>query len=142
MCWITNSLLKFFSVLSQYANFKVFDCRVFPYLCDYSLNKLSPRSKPCIFLGCSSIYKGFRCFDLVASRTYITRHAQFDEFNFPFTNDCANPSNSSNLDFSEFLEPQVTLPKNGQPRPIAPCVSSPNSILSNAQPRPINLDLL
>lgn len=39
----------------NYAIFKPFGCRVFPYLRDYAANKISPHSRPCIFLGYSSI---------------------------------------------------------------------------------------
>ena len=38
---------------AHYDNFHPFCCRVYPYLRDYMLNKLSPCSIPCIFLGYS-----------------------------------------------------------------------------------------
>lgn len=59
----------------NYANFKPFGCRVFPYLRDYAAHKLEPRSRPCIFLGYSSIYKGFRCYDPESFRVFTTHHA-------------------------------------------------------------------
>lgn len=68
----------------NYENFHPFGCRVYPCLRDYAPNKFSPRSLPCIFLGYNTTYKGFRCFDSHTSRTYITRHACFDEIYFPF----------------------------------------------------------
>ena len=67
-----------FSAIPHYANFRAFGCRVYPYLRDYSANKLSPRSTPCIFIGYSNQYKGYRCLDPSTSRIYKTRHAQFD----------------------------------------------------------------
>lgn len=80
----------------------------------HASHKLSPRSTPCIFLGYSSIYKSFWCFDPNTSRIYVTRHAQFDEFDFPFANNSPNLSNASNLDFSKFFESQVFYTQNGQ----------------------------
>ncbi|KAJ0494958.1 putative RNA-directed DNA polymerase [Helianthus annuus] len=69
----------------SYSNFRVFGCRVFPFLRDYTKHKLLPRSEPCIFIGYSPKYKGYRCLDPITSRIYMTRHAKFDEENFPFS---------------------------------------------------------
>ena len=81
-----------FSMTPNYGNFRVFGCRVFPYLWDYSSHKLAPRSAPCVFLGYSTQYKGYKCLDLSTKRVYITRHAQFDETYFPFQ---GHPSTAS-----------------------------------------------
>lgn len=43
----------------NYAIFKPFGCRVFPYLRDYVENKLAPRSRPCIFWATTSSIRGF-----------------------------------------------------------------------------------
>lgn len=48
-----------YGVSPNYAIFRPFGCRVYPYLRDYSTHKLAPRSRPCIFFGYSSIHKGF-----------------------------------------------------------------------------------
>lgn len=48
-----------FDVCPNYAIFRSFGCCVFSYLRDYARDKLSHRSRPCIFLGYSSITKGF-----------------------------------------------------------------------------------
>lgn len=44
----------------DYNTFRTFGCRLFPYLRHYSEHKLAPRSIPCVFIGYSSKYKGFR----------------------------------------------------------------------------------
>lgn len=43
-------------------------------------NKFEPRSISCVFMGYSSMYKGFQCLDPVSFSIYITRHAKFDDF--------------------------------------------------------------
>ena len=97
-----------FEVLSgkppNYANFHPFGYRVYPCLRDYAPHKFSLCSLPCIFLGYSSSHKGFRCFDTTTSRTYITRHARFDENFFPFSNTFSHIFISA-IGFSNFYEP-------------------------------------
>lgn len=68
-----------------YKNFKVFGCRVFPYLRPYTSHKLEPISNECVFFGYISQYKGYKCLDPSTNRVYITRHAHFDESGFPFS---------------------------------------------------------
>lgn len=68
-----------FSCKPSYSNFRAFAFRVYPYLRDYAANKLRLRSLPCIFLGYSPQYKGYKCLDPTTSRIFITRHARFDE---------------------------------------------------------------
>ena len=45
----------------KYSSLRVFDCRCFPYLRSYSSDKLKPRSLPCVFLGYSDQYRGYKC---------------------------------------------------------------------------------
>lgn len=72
--------------------FRVFGCRVFPYLRDYSPHKLAPRSTPCIFIGYSTNYKGYRCLDPTFNRIYTTWHTQFDEATFPYASSSSSKS--------------------------------------------------
>ena len=102
----------------NYENFHPFGCRVYPCLRDYAPHKFSPRSLPCIFLGYSSSHKGFRCFDTITSRTYITRHARFDENFFPFSHN-SSAATLANIDFSHFFEPCALEP--------SPSTSSPTT---------------
>ncbi|RVW27169.1 Retrovirus-related Pol polyprotein from transposon RE1 [Vitis vinifera] len=44
----------------DYSMLRTFGCLCFPYLRDYSPNKLSPKSTPCVFLGYNTLHKGFR----------------------------------------------------------------------------------
>ena len=116
-----------FEVLSgkplNYANSHPFGCRVYPCLRDYAPHKFSPYSLPCIFLGYSSSHKGFRCFDTATSRTYITRHARFDENFFPFSN-TFSPTSISPIGFSKFYEPYSLEPPSSTSSPTTTQVST------------------
>ena len=49
----------FFGKQPDYSMLLTFRCLCFPHLKDYSPNKLSPKSASCIFLGYSTLHKGF-----------------------------------------------------------------------------------
>ena len=86
-----------------YINFHPFGYRVYPCLRDYAANKFSPRSIPCIFLGYSPSYKGYRCLDPLTSKIYVTPHAKFDELNFPLIPN-SHAQSPASLDLSSFSE--------------------------------------
>ncbi|KAJ9538664.1 hypothetical protein OSB04_031397 [Centaurea solstitialis] len=115
-----------YSQTPNYHTFRAFGCRVFPYLRDYSENKLSPRSLPCIFIGYSPKYKGYWCLDPVTSRVYISRHASFDETNFPFAN-CPETQSVSQLQVVTFLDvaPLAKSPTMPTNPPISPSSITP-----------------
>ena len=65
---IPSSMIKYkssFEVLfhktPDYSIFKPFGCLCDPYLRPYTKTKLDFRSTPCIFLGCNTKYKGYKC---------------------------------------------------------------------------------
>ena len=112
-----------FGCSPNYNVFRVFGCRVFPYLRDYAPHKLAPRSLECIFLGYDTQYNGYRFLDLATSRIYTTRHAQFDETNFPFSGQVA-PIDLAKLLFSSYCDG----PSTGEPpRPVS-TVTPPNQM--------------
>lgn len=134
---------QIFSQSPDYANFRTFGCRVYPYLRNYAAHKLSPRSLPCIFLGYCTQYKGFECHDLKTSRVYVTRHARFDEANFPFKNDTLHvnlhslPWQSFSDDSSTTFIPSQTTVTSSNPNPtsdytqtpIGPCCDPPTTTI-------------
>lgn len=109
----------------NYEKFHPFGCRVYTCLRDYASNKFSPRSSPCIFLGYSCSYKGFRCLDPSTSRIYIMRHAQFDETLFPFSG-LPSSITQRDLEYFSFDEPEVVVSNSSSP-PAEVVVSSPRS---------------
>ncbi|KAG6415796.1 hypothetical protein SASPL_123214 [Salvia splendens] len=86
-------------------------------------DKLSPQSRPCIFLGYSSMYKGFRCLDPTSHQIFITRHAQFDETLFPFSSESSS-SSPSNMDIVSFMDEASLLSTSASPTPSVPTPST------------------
>lgn len=74
-----------FSKAPDYKFLRIFGCLCFPFLRPYTTHKISFRSAPCVFLGYSPSYPGYRCLDTSTGRLYIVRHVQFDESTFPFS---------------------------------------------------------
>ena len=69
----------------DYTFFKVFGCACWPHLRPYNDRKLEFRSKKCVFLGYSSLHKGYKCLHVPTNRVYISRDVVFDENVFPFS---------------------------------------------------------
>jgi hypothetical protein len=80
----TSPLERFFHTPPNYSMLRVFGCACWPHLQPYNKHKLSFRSKECVFLGYSSLHKGYKCFDPDSGRIYISREVIFDENVFPF----------------------------------------------------------
>ncbi|RVX11445.1 Retrovirus-related Pol polyprotein from transposon TNT 1-94 [Vitis vinifera] len=79
----------FFMLFKQYPEYRslrIFGCQCFPYLRDYGKNKFSPKTYPCVFIGYSSLHKGYRCLHPSTKRVYISRHVIFNENCFPYDN--------------------------------------------------------
>ena len=68
----------------NYSSLRVFGSRCFPYLRRIGRNKFDPKSLPCVFLGYSEFYKGYRCFHPPTGKVYLSRDVVFDEKIFPF----------------------------------------------------------
>jgi hypothetical protein len=73
--------------------FFVFGCACWPNLRPYNNQKLAFRSTQCVFLGYSSMHKGYKCLDRSSDRIYISRDVVFDEAIFPFASS-STPSDS------------------------------------------------
>ncbi|KAJ0474222.1 putative RNA-directed DNA polymerase [Helianthus annuus] len=117
-----------FDQVPNYSNFRVYGCRVFPYLRDYAKHKLEPRSLPCIFLGYSTSYKGFRCLDPSTNRVFISRLARFNKSSFPFQ-DTNDSKELHNFLLTTFYEDTPTAPHTPSPSYSDPASSvSPDNL--------------
>lgn len=140
-----------FHTVPNYEVFRIFGCRVFPYLLDYSPYKLAPRSTPCIFLGYCTQYKGYKCLDPTSQHIYTTRHAQFDESIFPYTG-VTSSSDLATIAFTTFDDqgtpsmPTVPNINNNSSSTVvssttsSPCKLCPTLPLSVPQHQPVATD--
>jgi hypothetical protein len=95
-------LQRLFDLPPNYSMLKVFGCACWPHLRAYNKHKLAFRFKEYVFLGYSSLHKGYKCLDIDSSRIYISRDVIFDEDVFSFARTKSTPSQpqpdeSSNL---------------------------------------------
>jgi histone deacetylase 1/2 len=68
----------------NYNSLRIFGCTCWPNLRHYNTHKLAFRSIRYVFLGYSSLHKGFKCLEPSTGRVYISRDVVFDENVFPF----------------------------------------------------------
>jgi hypothetical protein len=72
-----SSFEKLYGYVPDYSSFRVFDCTCFvlrPYV---ERSKLSSRSAICVFLGYGEGKKGYRCFDPITQKLYVSHHVVF-----------------------------------------------------------------
>ena len=81
-----SSFEKLFHKLPNLHKLKVFGCLCYPWLRPYASHKLTPRSKPCTFIGYSLEHNAFRCYEPQTKKVFISRHVIFEESVFPFQN--------------------------------------------------------
>jgi hypothetical protein len=81
---------RLFKNSPNYCMLNFFGCACWPHLQPYNKHKLEFCSKPCVFLGYSSLHKGYKYLDMETGRVYISRDVIFDEVVFPFSNPSSN----------------------------------------------------
>jgi hypothetical protein len=91
----STPLERLFDQKPDYSFLRIFGCACWPHLCPYNSHKLQFRSKQCVFLGYSSMYKGYKCLEVSTGRVYISRDVTFDEEVFPFSE--LNPNAGARL---------------------------------------------
>ena len=75
---------KLFHKFPDYAHLRVFGCACFPFLRPYNSHKLDFRSQECVFLGYSTIHKGYKCLS-TSGKIYVSRDVIFNESKFPYS---------------------------------------------------------
>jgi hypothetical protein len=74
---------KLYGYVPDYSSFRVFSCTCFVLRPHVERSKLSSRSAICVFLGYGEGKKGYRCFDPITQKLYVSRHVVFLE-HIPF----------------------------------------------------------
>ena len=95
----------------DYSSLRVFGCVCFVLRPHVERSKLSSRSALCVFLGYGEGQKGYRCFDPVTQKLYVSRHVVFLE-HIPFFSIPDSPHNMTKSDLiriDPFSEDQDTV---------------------------------
>ena len=86
-----SRILKFKTPLSVFQNIypstrlisdlplKIFGCTAFIHNHDHSRGKLDPRATRCVFVGYAPTKKGYKCFDPISKKMFITMDVTFFE---------------------------------------------------------------
>jgi histone deacetylase 1/2 len=69
----------------DYGSLRIFGCACWLNLRPYNTRKLAFWSIQCVFLGYSSLHKGFKCLEPSYGRVYISCDVVFNETMFPFS---------------------------------------------------------
>lgn len=126
-----------FHTKPDYLTLKPFGCACFPWLKPYHSHKLIPKSTTCVFLGYCTTSKGYRCFDPLTNKVYISRHVRFLEQHFPYSTLVSQTSSVQDADFqlstfsiplTSFSDIIVTV------KPIIPSSPVQNSSVPTAVP--------
>ena len=113
-------LSPWFKLYAQHldiTHLKVFGCACYPYLRSYTHHKLEHRTKECLFLGYSTISKGYLCLDLHTNHFYTSWHVLFNESEFSFLHFKSSGSTSfaSKLAHNVWLSNLLYLQSSNQP---------------------------
>ena len=105
---------------------RVFGSTCFVHNFSPGLDKLSPRSHKCVFLGFTRSQRGYKCFSPFLNRYFVSADVTFNEFSLYFKSQSSplapsNPDNSSNT----FNVPIVCDPLTVSSSPSVPAPQSP-----------------
>ena len=76
--------MSFFLTLHFFLLVLIFLGVCFVHLFETGMDKLSPKAVCCIFLGYSCIQKGYRCYDPMAKKIFVSTNVTFFEFELFF----------------------------------------------------------
>jgi hypothetical protein len=107
---------------------RVFGCVAFVHVLDPGRDKLSPRSRKCIFFGYSRTQKDYRCYSLESHRYFVSADVTFFDSTLFFSSpgQCLSPDLiSSREGEGSFPSPTFPIPLLSPP-PQVPLASLPN----------------
>lgn len=135
----------YFKLMHQspdYSSLRVFGCACFPFLRPYNSHELDFRSQECVFLGYSTVHKGYKCL-AADGHIYISKDVMFHESKFPYPTlfstshipSSSSPSIPSSAPSAMSWFPSPTahhIPPLNHDSPTAPPSTSPSSPLNSA----------
>ncbi|XP_071700417.1 uncharacterized protein [Rutidosis leptorrhynchoides] len=135
---LLNKLLKNLSPtqllyhrIPTYDHLRVFGCLCYPLIPSTKINKLQPRSTPCVFLGFPTNHHGYKCYDLSTKKIIISRHVIFDETSLLFASHTTNTST-----YKAFTDTFNPIFYNSPPTNVPTTSPTPSSPIPNTTPGP------
>lgn len=86
------------SRLSSTLPLKNFGCTAFVHIHDHNRGKLDPRARKCVFVGYAPTQKGYKCFDPLSKKMFVTMDVTFFESKPFFTTHLQGESTSEDSD--------------------------------------------
>jgi len=131
-----------FSAPPSFDHFRIFGCLCYASTLTRQRTKFDPRAKPSVFVGYSSLYKGYRLFDLHTHSYFVSRDVVFYEHIFPFAHSLdsfvsplSNPTDISTFPSTDgqFVFPLAFLDSSSPDIPFSspPVDTCPNSASSS-----------
>ena len=115
---LQSPFLKLFGKSPNYRKLHIFGCACYPWLKPYNRHKHQDRSIQCVFFGYSATQSAFLCYDRSNDRLFVSRHVQFDEHMFPYSDRNESPTSSKPTpDQTPFYPPVSPLQLAPQQRP-------------------------
>lgn len=128
-----------FKTPPDYLHMRVFGCECFPHIRPYNAHKLISRSLHCIFLGYSSLHRGYKCLHLPTNCLNISHYIVFNKDLFPFVAAQQEHSQSVGATLpSSITSPPLLLPTNPnhyQSTQLEPSSPLPNTIINLDPPK-------
>ena len=123
---------------------RVFGSTCFVHNFSPGLDKLSPRSHKCVFLGFTRSQRGYKCFSPFLNRYFVSADVTFNEFSFYFKSQSSpltpsNPDNSSNTFNIPIVCDPLTVSSPSVLAPQSPAAPPPLQVYSRrnrSQPPP------
>jgi histone deacetylase 1/2 len=104
-----SPIFRLFGEKPDYTFLRSFGSACWPDLRPYNNRKLAFRSQQCVFIGYSSMHKGYKCLDKSIGRIFISRNVVFDETVFPFsTSSVSTPSPPTDTSLFPLSEPVLS----------------------------------